>query len=205
MAAPMTAELAQVSKVKSIPAAEARRYVLADDKDPGAPLPAVEPQVEVPCWRQAIISFPDPLLQQGLAILDAPGLNAVGTEPESTLSLLPSTQAVLSVLAADHGVTRSDLDTWTVQLAGEEVSQRVVRVIARFHGWIPYIPYTSAGLGAGGDFAKAKSFLGATSGKFPVTARSDPALRLLPSSRIPCGRDTRLRPHRSAERDKETP
>lgn len=38
--------------------------------------------VEIPRWRHAIINFPHPLLQQGLVILDTPGLNAVGTEPE---------------------------------------------------------------------------------------------------------------------------
>ena len=68
--------------------------------------------VEIPRWRHAIINFPHPLLQQGLVILDTPGLNAIGTEPELTLSLLPNAHAVLFVLAADTGVTQSDLTTW---------------------------------------------------------------------------------------------
>ncbi len=68
--------------------------------------------VEIPKWRHALISFPHPLLKQGLAILDTPGLNALGSEPELTLSMLPSAQAVLFVLAADTGVTRSDLEMW---------------------------------------------------------------------------------------------
>lgn len=69
-------------------------------------------EIEVPQWRHAMISFPHPLLQQGLAILDTPGLNALGTEPELTLNMLPNAHAVLFVLAADTGVTRSDLDVW---------------------------------------------------------------------------------------------
>ncbi|MBP9803938.1 MAG: dynamin family protein [Candidatus Accumulibacter sp.] len=68
--------------------------------------------VEVPRWRHAIINFPHPLLQQGLVILDTPGLNAIGTEPELTLSLLPNAHAVLFILAADTGVTQSDLAVW---------------------------------------------------------------------------------------------
>lgn len=69
-------------------------------------------KVEIPCWRHALISFPHPLLQEGLAILDTPGLNALGTEPELTLSMLPSAQAIIFVLSADTGVTKSDLEMW---------------------------------------------------------------------------------------------
>ncbi|HQC81002.1 MAG TPA: dynamin family protein [Accumulibacter sp.] len=68
--------------------------------------------VEIPRWRHAVINFPHPLLQQGLVILDTPGLNAIGTEPELTLSLLPNAHAVLFILAADTGVTQSDLTVW---------------------------------------------------------------------------------------------
>jgi hypothetical protein len=69
-------------------------------------------RVEIPRWRHAVINFPHPLLQQGLVILDTPGLNAIGTEPELTLSLLPNAHAVLFILAADTGVTQSDLTVW---------------------------------------------------------------------------------------------
>jgi hypothetical protein len=68
--------------------------------------------VEVPRWRHAMINFPHPLLKQGLVILDTPGLNAIGAEPELTLSLLPNAHAVLFILAADTGVTQSDLAIW---------------------------------------------------------------------------------------------
>ncbi|MGZ8171601.1 MULTISPECIES: dynamin family protein [Methylobacter] len=69
-------------------------------------------KIEIPCWRHALISFPHPLLKEGLSILDTPGLNALGTEPELTLSMLPSAQAIIFVLAADTGVTKSDLEMW---------------------------------------------------------------------------------------------
>ncbi|ASF45645.1 dynamin family protein [Methylovulum psychrotolerans] len=68
--------------------------------------------VEIPCWRHALISFPHPLLKEGLSIIDTPGLNALGTEPELTLNMLPSAQAIVFMLAADTGVTKSDLEIW---------------------------------------------------------------------------------------------
>ncbi|MEE9492140.1 MAG: dynamin family protein [Gammaproteobacteria bacterium] len=68
--------------------------------------------VEIPHWRHAMISFPHPLLKSGLVILDTPGLNALGNEPELTISMLPAAQSILFILGADTGVTRSDLDIW---------------------------------------------------------------------------------------------
>jgi len=68
--------------------------------------------IDIPTWRHAMISFPHPLLKQGLSILDTPGLNALGSEPELTLNMLPSAQAIFFLLAADTGVTHSDLDIW---------------------------------------------------------------------------------------------
>jgi hypothetical protein len=92
---------------------EARMYGLLDPDDPDQSLSVgAEGLVEISRWRHAVINFPHPLLKQGLVILDTPGLNAIGTEPELTLSLVPSAHAVLFVLAADTGVTRSDLDVW---------------------------------------------------------------------------------------------
>jgi hypothetical protein len=72
----------------------------------------------VPQWRHAIINFPLPLLKQGLVILDTPGLNAIGTEPELTLNLIPSAHAVLFILAAETGVTKSDIDVWRAHIGG---------------------------------------------------------------------------------------
>ncbi|MBN4080363.1 dynamin family protein [Beggiatoa alba] len=85
--------------------------------------------VDIPMWRHALISFPHPLLKEGLTILDTPGLNAIGTEPELTLNMLPSAQAVVFVLAADTGVTKTDMEMWKhyVQpLGGQSKSGRIV-------------------------------------------------------------------------------
>ncbi len=83
------------------------------DKEAAVVRMAEDGLVEIPRWRHARINFPHPLLMQGLVILDTPGLNAIGTEPELTLSLLPNAHAVLFILAADTGVTQSDLAIWS--------------------------------------------------------------------------------------------
>jgi hypothetical protein len=68
--------------------------------------------VEIPKWRHAMLNIDLPLLRQGLVVIDTPGLNAVGVEPELTLGLLNQVDAVVFILAADLGVSQSDLDIW---------------------------------------------------------------------------------------------
>jgi len=80
--------------------------------------------VEVPRWRHAVINFPHPLLKQGLIILDTPGLNAIGAEPELTLSLLPNAHAVLFILGADTGVTQSDMAIWKEHICAGGMPKR---------------------------------------------------------------------------------
>ena len=105
--------LKQVSMTKHVTVAEAKRYGLYDEDDPDAQAARDERGlIEISLWRHAIINFPHPLLKQGLVILDTPGLNAIGTEPELTLNLIPNAHAVLFILAADTGVTKSDIDVW---------------------------------------------------------------------------------------------
>jgi Dynamin family len=82
--------------------------------------------VEVPAWRHALINHRHPLLQRGLVVIDTPGLNAIGAEPELTLGLLPQAHATVFVLAADTGVTRSDLSIWRDCLAGRAIERFVV-------------------------------------------------------------------------------
>jgi hypothetical protein len=84
--------------------------------------------VEVPRWRHALINIAHPLLKQGLIILDTPGLNAIGAEPELTVSLIPQAQAIVFILAADTGVTQSDLSIWREHLIQDDrdTSTRVV-------------------------------------------------------------------------------
>jgi hypothetical protein len=102
-----------VSETIRVSAEEAGTYGLFDPDDPDQQAGVdAEGRVEISRWRHAVINFPHPLLRQGLVVLDTPGLNAIGAEPELTLSLVPSAHAVLFVLAADTGVTKSDLDMW---------------------------------------------------------------------------------------------
>ena len=97
---------------------------------PDATSYAVAPDgtVRVPRWRHAIINFPHPLLEHGLVILDTPGLNAIGTEPELTINLIPETHAVVFVLGIDTGVTKSDLDIWHQCVRAEGAPERVALV-----------------------------------------------------------------------------
>ena len=110
----MVKALKEVVSTKDVPLQDAIDLGLYHDDTPrrrktDEPLPE---DIEIPQWRHALISFPHPLLQQGLSILDTPGLNALGTEPELTFNMLPSAHAVVFILSADTGVTRSDLDVW---------------------------------------------------------------------------------------------
>jgi Dynamin family len=114
------AKLSDVQRV-TIEEATALGFWLADmpdgSKNPDNPVPDREGKIEVPVWRHACINIPHPLLAQGLVILDTPGLNAVGVEPELTMALLGQAQATLFILSADTGVTKSDLDLWRQHLS----------------------------------------------------------------------------------------
>ena len=107
----MEEALQEVIQTKRVPVSDARQLGLYNEElhnhQEKSPT-----HINIPKWRHAIISFPHPLLKQGLTILDTPGLNALGSEPELTLSMLPSAQAILFILGADTGVTQSDLEMW---------------------------------------------------------------------------------------------
>ena len=68
--------------------------------------------VDIPAWRYALINYPHRLLTNGIAIIDTPGLNALGLEPELTYNTIPNAHAVLFLLGIDTGVTKSDLEVW---------------------------------------------------------------------------------------------
>ncbi|MBC9252709.1 GTPase [Pseudomonas alcaligenes] len=105
----MALAFAQVAKTKPMPVEQAIQLGFLPDMLESAGKPG---QVLVPAWRHAMVNFDHPLLRQGLRILDTPGLNALGSEPELTLSMLPNAQAILFLLAADTGVTASDMAIW---------------------------------------------------------------------------------------------
>ncbi|MHB1215503.1 MAG: dynamin family protein [Thiobacillus sp.] len=105
--------LKKLTETKSMAAADAIELGLWDGEDPSERHQLrADGTVEVPAWRYAMVNYPHPLLQAGLTILDTPGLNALGTEPELTLSVIPNAHAVMYLLATDTGVTRSDLEIW---------------------------------------------------------------------------------------------
>jgi hypothetical protein len=111
-AAEMKKSLAALADTKKVYALEARMLGLAPMANENGELPGEEELVEVPAWRYAMINYPHPLLSNGLSILDTPGLNALGMEPELTVSTLPSAHAILFLLSIDTGVTKSDLEIW---------------------------------------------------------------------------------------------
>ena len=117
----------QVSLTKRVPVEEAQRYGLHDAEDPDhRMLIDADGMVEISMWRHAIVNFPHPLLAQGLVILDTPGLNAIGTEPELTLNLIPNAHAVLFILAADTGVTKTDIEVWRQHISKARGRGRIV-------------------------------------------------------------------------------
>ena len=105
----MVQAFTQVAKTKPMPVEQAIQLGFHPDMLESAGKPGI---VLVPAWRHAIVNFDHPLLRQGLRILDTPGLNALGSEPELTLSMLPNAQAVIFLLSADTGVTASDMAVW---------------------------------------------------------------------------------------------
>ncbi|UCE31961.1 MAG: dynamin family protein, partial [Burkholderiales bacterium] len=111
--ADVVAAFGRVSETRRVSVEEAIGLALYDPDDDDARLqPAPDGTLEVSRWRHAIVNLPHPLLEQGLVIVDTPGLNAIGAEPELTFNLIPAAHAVLYVLAADTGVTRSDIEVW---------------------------------------------------------------------------------------------
>jgi hypothetical protein len=121
--------LEKVSEVRHVTEEQARALGFWHDDCPEDNPPVrADGLIEVPKWRHALINIAHPLLKQGLVILDTPGLNAIGAEPELTVSLIPQAHAVVFLLAADTGVTKSDLAIWREHLIteGEGTDTRLV-------------------------------------------------------------------------------
>ena len=126
----MSATLIRLADTIQVDAATAESYGLINPNDSDT-AHALERDggIAIPRWRHALINFPHPLLKQGLVILDTPGLNAIGTEPELTLNMLPSAHAVLFLLAADTGVTKSDIEIWRQHIAPMQGASRARLVV----------------------------------------------------------------------------
>mgnify|MGYP002712030739 FL=1 len=126
----MSATLMRLADTIDVDAATAEAFGLINpgDEETAHGL-ARDGGIAIPRWRHALINFPHPLLKQGLVILDTPGLNAIGTEPELTLNMLPNAHAVLFLLAADTGVTRSDIEIWRQYIAPVQGTSRARLVV----------------------------------------------------------------------------
>jgi len=93
-----------VLRVKQVSVDEAKRLGLYNDETVVLP----SGLVEIPHWRHALINFPHPLLKQVwwyLILRGSTRLQRAGAD----LADAAAAQAVLFVLGADTGVTRSDL------------------------------------------------------------------------------------------------
>jgi hypothetical protein len=111
----------KVSEVLRVTQEEAKALGFWHEDHPeDNPMMGADGLVEVPRWRHALINIAHPLLKQGLVILDTPGLNAIGAEPELTVNLIPQAHAAVFILAADTGVTKSDLAIWREHLISED-------------------------------------------------------------------------------------
>jgi len=122
--------LEKVSETRRVTLEEARALGFWSSQSPNdSPLMDAQGKVEVPKWRHALINIAHPLLKQGLVILDTPGLNAIGAEPELTVSLVPQAHAVVFILGADTGVTKSDLEIWREHLITESAAGTDTRLV----------------------------------------------------------------------------
>jgi len=123
----LTQALSAVTRTQRVSVEQATALGFWNEEQPeDNPPQGPDDLVEVPAWRHALINYPHPLLEAGLVVIDTPGLNAIGAEPELTLGLLPTAHAVVFVLAADTGVTRTDLAIWREHLGGASLERFVV-------------------------------------------------------------------------------
>jgi hypothetical protein len=123
----LSESLQEVMRTQWVSVDEARALGFWQDDTPEDNPPVDDTgRVEVPAWRHAMINYPHALLKRGLVVIDTPGLNAIGAEPELTLSLLPSAHAMVFILGADTGVTKSDLTIWRDHLGSPATTSFVV-------------------------------------------------------------------------------
>lgn len=125
----MAEALGEMVKTKEVSCEEAEKLGLPlsdflDEDNPNSDT------VVIPHWRHAQINYPHGLLKQGLVLIDTPGLNALGSEPELTLRILRNSQAVVFVLGADTGVTRSDMEIWKQHVCVATGSTPKARIVA---------------------------------------------------------------------------
>ena len=104
--------LAALSETKRISLADAVAWGLHGEAVAAPTAENESALVDVPRWRYAVINFPHPLLDAGLVIIDTPGLAALSLEPELARERVPDADALVMVLDATDGVSKSDLAVW---------------------------------------------------------------------------------------------
>lgn len=127
--APLAQALSRVGNAQRVPVEQAQVLGLLGVGSPSLSATLAAPEVEIARWRRASLALNHPLLAQGLVLFDTPGLSIQGPEPEWITDLLPPTQSVLFVLAADVGVAPSDLDVWQRYVQALAQGERKVWVV----------------------------------------------------------------------------
>ena len=139
--AEVTQAMARIAEVKTVDLREAE--ALGFDADTLSKSRDSADKVEIPVWRHALVSLDHPLLARGLRILDTPGLNALGNEPELALGTLASAQAMLFLLSADAGVTATDLEIWNehINILRHTQSTKVITLLNKIDSlWDDLMP-----------------------------------------------------------------
>ena len=123
----MKETLRALVETKEVDLERAKKLGFWDENDASmAQRYAEKGMVEIPKWRHALINYPHPLLQHGLVVIDTPGLNSMGAEPELTLSIIPQAHAVLFLTTTDTGITKSDMKIWTDYVHKRAVHKLVI-------------------------------------------------------------------------------
>jgi len=123
----MKETLRALVETKEVDLQRAKKLGFWDENDASmAQRYAEKGMVEIPKWRHALINYPHPLLQHGLVVIDTPGLNSMGAEPELTLSIIPQAHAVLFLTTTDTGITKSDRKIWTDYVHKRAVHKLVI-------------------------------------------------------------------------------
>jgi hypothetical protein len=123
--------LRRVQETLCVPLAEARRFGLCPPLDSTRPelshCPSCgEGKVRISRWRYAMLRLPAPILPDGLVVIDTPGLNSLGSEADLGLDALRMSDASVLVLAADSGLTQSDLQIWDFSLTVHNRERQLV-------------------------------------------------------------------------------
>jgi len=122
----LSVALSEIVRTRQVSASEAESLGFQIDDDATNTL---DNTVTIPFWRYAVLNYPHPSLSAGLRVVDTPGLNALGAEPDLTLSTLSNAQGVVFVLAADTGVTRSDMQVWSSHVCVATRSRNNSRIV----------------------------------------------------------------------------